>query len=183
LESSKCDADGLHVLLVQCLPDALRCLAPSTHSQHRSWHNYSKRLAKVAVGVSKWVHKLQTYTVQPPEGLITNAQRALELAEISSHIAAAVQEEYVASMELVARQFPVSNILLQAYTNYRCAPYLPDIVAIVYNIVCIDSEQRAAEARGVYRPRLPPSRPAPSSRVPEEAKAHGLEAAAAMLQP
>ncbi len=37
-------------------------------------------------------------------------------------------------MELVARQFPVSNILLKAYTNYRCAPYLPDIVAIVYNM-------------------------------------------------
>ena len=38
------------------------------------------------------------------------------------------------SMELVARQFPVSNMVLQAYTNYRCSPYLPDIVAIVYNM-------------------------------------------------
>lgn len=37
-------------------------------------------------------------------------------------------------MELVARQFPVSSKLLQAYTNYRCSPYLPDIVAIVYNM-------------------------------------------------
>lgn len=134
----------------------------------RSWHNYSKRLAKVAVGVSKWVHKLQTYTVQQPEGLVVNAQRALELAEISSHIAAAVQEEYVASMELVARQFPVSNMVLQAYTNYRCSPYLPDIVAIVYNIVCIDSEHRAAEAMGVHRPRLLATRPAPSSRIPDD---------------
>ena len=52
---------------------------PAPQPQRRSWHNYSKRLAKVAVGVSKWVQKLQAYAVQQPESLVINAQRALEV--------------------------------------------------------------------------------------------------------
>jgi hypothetical protein len=46
--------------------------------QRRCWHNYSKRLAKIAVGVSRWVKRLQEYAVQPAEGLVTNAHRSLE---------------------------------------------------------------------------------------------------------
>lgn len=224
------------------MPDATRAAA-TTHLQRRSWHDYSKRLAQVAVKVSKWVHKLQAYTVQPAEGLVTNAQRALEVRS-GGVLAGAVSGLFVdacpptcvqpaclfhmpsiqlllpaaggdqqphrgggaggirgqvrlrgrriaggshdngrtcpvsppsacalllstpghgclvqglcmdaaslallphpthrttpppasRSMELVARQFPVSSKLLQAYTNYRCSPYLPDIVAIVYNM-------------------------------------------------
>lgn len=34
--------------------------------------------------------------------------------------------------------------------------------------VCIDSEHRAAEAMGVHRPRLLATRPAPSSRIPDD---------------
>lgn len=102
------------------------------------------RLAKTAVGVSRWVKRLQDYSIRPPEGLVTNAQRSLEaspaaaasplllcvalfvclkravrgdalgargphqccsstcsrpsmqLMEITKHMAAAVQEEYIA---------------------------------------------------------------------------------------
>ena len=49
-------------------------------------------------------------------------------------MARAVQDEYVASMEFVAAQFPVSSTLLKAYVNYRAAPHLPDLVAIVYHM-------------------------------------------------
>lgn len=155
---------------------------PSLLTQRRSWHQYCKRLAKAAVGVSKWVKRLQEYVVAPPSGLVTNAQRALEvrgvcggahpaascgtaaasrlriprtaspgfsaaaaacglpcpaspqLSEITRHISAAVQEEYVASMEFVAAQFPVTTPLVQAYVNYRAAPYIPDLVAIVWQM-------------------------------------------------
>ncbi len=36
-------------------------------------------MAKIAAGVSKWVKRVQEYAVQPPSGLVTNAQRALEV--------------------------------------------------------------------------------------------------------
>jgi hypothetical protein len=57
------------------------CSCTSTHGcvQRRSWTNYSKRMAKIAVGVSRWVQRLQAYAVQPPSGLVTNANRALEV--------------------------------------------------------------------------------------------------------
>ena len=76
----------LHLACVH-LPSEGRCVsmpgatlaAATALLQRRSWHNYSKRLAQVAVKMSKWVDKLQAYTVQPTEGLVTNAQRALEV--------------------------------------------------------------------------------------------------------
>lgn len=37
-------------------------------------------------------------------------------------------------MEFVAAQFPVTTTLIKAYVNYRAAPYLPDLVALVYNM-------------------------------------------------
>lgn len=57
-----------------------------------------------------------------------------QLMEITRHISAAVQEEYVASMEFVAAQSPCSTTLVKAFVNYRAAPYLPDLVAIVYQM-------------------------------------------------
>lgn len=50
----------------------------------------------------------------------------LQLAEITAHINAAVQEEYVASMEFVAAQFVPSPPPLQAYVNCRATPYMPE---------------------------------------------------------
>ncbi len=47
--------------------------------QRRSWHEYSKRLAKIAVGVSRWVQRLRQYAVQPTEGLVLGANRSLEV--------------------------------------------------------------------------------------------------------
>lgn len=47
--------------------------------QRRSWHNYSKRLAKAAVGMDKWVARLRQYAVQPPGGMVDNARRSLEV--------------------------------------------------------------------------------------------------------
>jgi hypothetical protein len=100
-------------------------------------------MAKIAVGVSRWVQRLQAYAVQPPSGLVTDANRSLEvrsqnrtaggrvvragrawrqslllchlapvapfgpqlffcpalqLLEITSHMAAAVNEEYIARL-------------------------------------------------------------------------------------
>ncbi|KAL4854893.1 Protein-ribulosamine 3-kinase [Chlorella vulgaris] len=110
----------------------------------RCWTNYSKRMAKIAVGVSRWVQRLQAYAVQPPSGLVTDANRSLELLEITSHMAAAVNEEYIASMEFVAAQFPATSTLTKALVNYRSAPYLPDLVAIVVQLVALDSERRQA---------------------------------------
>lgn len=107
----------------------------------------------------------------------------MQLTEILGHMAAAVQEEYIArwgvwgrarawhmpacltlacaphrpavppcpaprSMEFVATQFPASTSLTKAYVNYRSAPYLPDLVAIVSAIVQLDKERRPVGERG-----------------------------------
>ena len=58
-----------------------RCL------QRRSWHAYSKRLAKIAVGVSRWVRRLQEYALQPTEGLVTNANSSLEVRPLPGSVA------------------------------------------------------------------------------------------------
>ncbi len=47
-------------------------------------------------------------------------------------------------MEFVAAQFPVSSTLLKAYVNYRSVPWLPDLVAIVWNMLALDAEERQA---------------------------------------
>ena len=157
--------------------------------------------------------------------IIVISSLALQLAEIASHIAAAVQEEYIArsactlaqhqgpccpvgsgtaacpcngvhfchagldsstacwarhplcaahpvgpppclppaccllpaclpalcSMEFVAAQFPASDTLTKAYVNYRSTPYLPDIVAIVHQMICLDREERQAWAKAGSR--------------------------------
>ena len=59
---------------------------PSWCLQRRSWHNYSKRMAKIAVGVSRWVRRLQAYALQPPEGLVTNANRSLEVRALPGSV-------------------------------------------------------------------------------------------------
>lgn len=46
------------------------------------------------------------------------------------------------SMEFVAAQFPASSTLLKAHVNFRSAPYLPDLVAIVFQMLHIDEERR-----------------------------------------
>ncbi|KAI3435673.1 hypothetical protein D9Q98_001731 [Chlorella vulgaris] len=115
----------------------------------RSWTNYSKRMAKISVGVSRWVQRLQAYAVQPPSGLVTNANRALELLEITSHMAAAVNEEYIASMEFVAEQARATTALQKAFMNHASAPFFPDVMTIDYHILALDSQQRQARAQDV----------------------------------
>lgn len=44
--------------------------------QRRSWHQYCKRMAKVAVGAARWVRRLQEFTLQPGEGLVLNCMSA-----------------------------------------------------------------------------------------------------------
>ncbi|KAL4458240.1 hypothetical protein ABPG75_013105 [Micractinium tetrahymenae] len=113
----------------------------------RSWHQYCKRMAKAAVGAARWVRRLQEFTLRPLDCMSAHAAQSLELAEITGHIKAAVQEEYVASMEFVAAQFPASTTLQKAYVNYRSAPWLPDLVAIVWNMLALDAEERQAAGR------------------------------------
>ena len=55
------------------------------------------------------------------------------------------------SMEFVAAQFPASDTLTKAYVNYRSTPYLPDIVAIVHQMICLDREERQAWAKAGSR--------------------------------
>ena len=51
------------------------------------------------------------------------------------------------SMEFVADQVPATSALTKAYINHASAPFLPDIVAIVYQMLCLDSEERQARAK------------------------------------
>jgi hypothetical protein len=50
-------------------------------------------------------------------------------------------------MESVAAQVPASDTLTKAYVNYRSTPFLPDIVAIVHQMICLDREERQARAK------------------------------------
>lgn len=54
-------------------------------------------------------------------------------------------------MEFVAAQFPASTTLLKAYVNYRSAPWLPDLVAIVWNMLALDAEERQAGGHSAQR--------------------------------
>jgi hypothetical protein len=65
------------------LPAPLCCL------QRRAWFNYSKRLAKIAAGVSKWVQRLQQYSVQATGAMATNASQALQVCVPWWHAACA----------------------------------------------------------------------------------------------
>jgi hypothetical protein len=57
--------------------------------QRRAWFNYSKRLAKIAAGVSKWVQRLQQYSVQATGAMATNASQALQVCVPWWHAACA----------------------------------------------------------------------------------------------
>jgi hypothetical protein len=50
-------------------------------------------------------------------------------------------------MEFVADQMPATTALIKAYINHASAPFQPDIVAIVYQMLCLDSEERQARAK------------------------------------
>ena len=52
---------------------------PPSCLQRRSWHQYSKRLAKAAVGASRWVRRLQEYTLHPLDAMSTHAGQSLEV--------------------------------------------------------------------------------------------------------
>lgn len=52
------------------------------------------------------------------------------------------------SMEFVAEQALATTPIQKAYINHASAPFLPDIVAIDYNILLMDSQQRQARAKG-----------------------------------
>lgn len=51
-------------------------------------------------------------------------------------------------MEFVAEQALATTPIQKAYINHASAPFLPDIVAIDYNILLMDSQQRQARAKG-----------------------------------
>eukprot|EP00887_Chlorella_sp_A99_P006220 scaffold3.g6220.t1 len=68
----------------------------------RAWQQYSKQLAKCAVGCAEWVRRLQALRVaEAPGSMHTAAADSLAVAQVAGHVAAAVQEEYLASMELI----------------------------------------------------------------------------------
>jgi hypothetical protein len=50
-------------------------------------------------------------------------------------------------MEFVAAQFPATSTLTKALVNYRSAPYLPDLVAIVVQLVALDSKRRQTRGK------------------------------------
>jgi hypothetical protein len=74
-------------------------------------------------------------------------------------------------MEFVAAQFPATSTLTKAYVNYRSAPHLPDLVAIVSAIVQLDNERRHAE--GLY---VGPVVPFARSEISPPASSAGCEA-------
>ena len=57
-----------------------------------------------------------------------------QLAEITRHMARAVQDEYVASMQFIGEQAAATTEAQKALINHRSQPFMPDLVAIVYHM-------------------------------------------------
>lgn len=110
----------------------------------RSWFRYSKEMSKIAVKMSRWLHRLQQYVVAPVEAMASTARRSAELVEITTQLCSAVQEEYTACMEFLGAQALATTALQKALLNKEAAPFMPDVAAIVWNVLCLDTEQRKA---------------------------------------
>lgn len=75
---------------------------PDILALRRAWQQYSKRLSKCAVGCASYVRRLQSFSVPPePPSMHATMGTSVQLAQVASHVAAAVQEEYLASLEFM----------------------------------------------------------------------------------
>ncbi|KAL4458239.1 hypothetical protein ABPG75_013104 [Micractinium tetrahymenae] len=110
----------------------------------RAWYRYSKEISKIAVKMSRWVRKLQQYTAAPVGAMATTARHSMELVEITTQLCSAVQEQYIASMEFLGEQALATTPLQKALLNKEAAPFMPDVTAIVWHLLCLDTEERKA---------------------------------------
>ncbi|KAL4422095.1 hypothetical protein ABPG77_001563 [Micractinium sp. CCAP 211/92] len=113
----------------------------------RAWFRYSKEMSKIAVKMSRWVRRLQQYTVSPVEAMASTARHSMELVDITTQLCSAVQEEYIASMEFLGDQALATTPLQKALLNKDAAPFMPDVAAIVWNVLCLDTEERRARGQ------------------------------------
>ncbi len=52
---------------------------PAAPPQRRAWFRYSKEMSKIAVKMSRWVQRLQQYTVSPVEAMASTARHSMEV--------------------------------------------------------------------------------------------------------
>lgn len=109
-----------------------------------AWRQYTKRMAKTAIGAVEWANQLQQLAIPDDyAGLHATANQNLEVCELAARVASAVQEEYTASMEFLANQALALTMVQKAFMNYAAIPYMPDVSTIVYHILKIaDKEPR-----------------------------------------
>ncbi len=70
------------------------------------------------------------------------------------------------SMEFVAEQARSTTPIMKAFINHSSAPFLPDIVAIDYKILLMDSQKRQARAKAHPNLMPPPSATQPKVESP-----------------
>jgi len=102
----------------------------------KAWYKYTKNLTKVAAGVHYWMEHLRTMTCPSGEhSLHAGAGATLDFCLVAQRIAAAVQEEYTATIVFWGDQANATTNIQKAFINYTALPYMPDVVAIVYHIL------------------------------------------------
>ncbi|GAB4820384.1 hypothetical protein N2152v2_007430 [Parachlorella kessleri] len=132
--------------------------AGSRRILRRSWQQYMRRLARAAIGVSRWVQRLQQIAaptelksmrslaagaveLAPPAARDTNVSAGaalclcVQIFDITQHMRMAVEEEYLASMEFLANITPAVTHKQKLEINYMALPYLPDWVGVMYHIL------------------------------------------------